>query len=191
MGFFLRSLCFWSGKNVLLEKNSCSPLLAGKVSDSVLAGRIEQIFFFPAAGWLLLPVWTVGHRGGPVTRCQFPQAFSAQMISTCSDRVARYNTSCLQLYERKHFSLNVPLASSLEKKSSLSLPTGSPLGLNSSAREELERVKRDLSWREFRLPDTRTSKLKPGLSYSERWSHDGPVASLLAILTEPNTSHTN
>ena len=41
-------------------------------------------------------------------------------------------------------------------------------------------------WREFRLPGTRTSKLKPELSYSEQWSHDGAVASRLAVLTEPS-----
>ena len=46
MGFFLRSLCFQAGKNVLPEKHSCSPLLAAKVLDCLLTGRIERIFFF-------------------------------------------------------------------------------------------------------------------------------------------------
>ena len=44
--FQLPPYFFWSGKNVLPGENSCRPLLAGKVSNSLLvAGRIEQIYF--------------------------------------------------------------------------------------------------------------------------------------------------
>ena len=35
--------------------------------------------------------------------CAFPQVFSVQIVASCSDRVARCNTSFLQLHQ-KHFS---------------------------------------------------------------------------------------
>ena len=45
MGFFFSPPSFWPGKNILPRKSSCRTLLAGKLSRSLLAGRIEQIYF--------------------------------------------------------------------------------------------------------------------------------------------------
>ena len=43
--FFFSPPSFWPGKNILPRKSSCRTLLAGKLSRSLLAGRIEQIYF--------------------------------------------------------------------------------------------------------------------------------------------------
>ena len=53
-----------------------------------------------------------------------------------------------------------------------------PLGPNLTVR-----FRKVSTLREFSLPYTWPSKLKPGFPYSEQWSHDGPVASLLAAHT--------
>ena len=44
LSFFIPSLFFWPGKNLSGKSSRCS-LLAGKVLDSFLAGRIEQNIF--------------------------------------------------------------------------------------------------------------------------------------------------
>ena len=42
--FFLPPLFFRQAKTPFLGKNTCRPLLAGKLSDSLPAGRLEHIF---------------------------------------------------------------------------------------------------------------------------------------------------